>query len=139
MNILIQNGRVVDPTQDIDETLDLLIEDGFIAKLGGGIKAPKHVETFDADGLVVSPGFIDLHSHADDGAGLIHVEFFARDDLVSRQKKPRQFRDPKLPQCSFNQSRVAYAICFNRCARAARWMPATALGGLAIQLAFSRR
>ena len=61
MNVLIANGRVVDPSQDFDGKLDILIEDGAIARVDKRIKAD--VETIDATGLVVTPGFIDLHTH----------------------------------------------------------------------------
>jgi len=62
MNILITNGRVIDPSQDLDAKLDVLIEDGSIAKVDKKIKADR-VETIDATGLIVAPGFIDLHTH----------------------------------------------------------------------------
>jgi dihydroorotase len=61
--LLILGGRVIDPSQDLDAALDLLIEDGRVVKLDGGIKRPKDAETFDATGLVVSPGLIDIHVH----------------------------------------------------------------------------
>jgi dihydroorotase len=61
MNLLIQNARVVDPSQDLDATLDVLIEDGTIARVDKRIEAG--VETIDAKGLVVVPGLIDLHTH----------------------------------------------------------------------------
>jgi dihydroorotase len=61
MNLLIANGRVVDPSQELDAKLDVLIEDGVIARVDKRIK--KDVETIDADGLVVVPGLIDLHCH----------------------------------------------------------------------------
>src|SRR5688572_4437680 len=61
MNLLITNGRVIDPSQDIDATLDLLIENGTVSRLDKKIKA--NVQTIDASGLVVAPGFIDLHTH----------------------------------------------------------------------------
>src|SRR5437016_12231221 len=61
MNLLIANGRVVDPSQELDGKLDVLIEDGVIARVDRRIK--KNVETIDADGLVVVPGLIDLHTH----------------------------------------------------------------------------
>src|SRR5438067_506914 len=61
MNLLITNGRVVDPSQELDAKLDVLIEDGVVAHVDKKIK--KNVETIDADGLVVAPGLIDLHCH----------------------------------------------------------------------------
>jgi dihydroorotase len=61
--LLIHGGRVIDPSQDLDETLDLLVEDGHVSKLDGRIKKPKDAETFDAAGLVVAPGLIDIHVH----------------------------------------------------------------------------
>jgi dihydroorotase len=61
MNLLITNARVVDPSQDLDAKLDLLIEGGLIARVDKRIKAD--VETIDAAGLVVVPGLIDLHVH----------------------------------------------------------------------------
>ena len=54
---------MIDPSQDLDGALDLLIEDGRVVKLDGRIKQPKDAETFDATGLVVAPGLIDIHVH----------------------------------------------------------------------------
>lgn len=61
MNLLITNGRVVDPSQRLDAKVDLLIEDGVIAETGKKLRAS--AETIDAAGLVVVPGLIDLHTH----------------------------------------------------------------------------
>ena len=61
--LLIHGGRVIDPSQDLDEALDLLIEDSHVSKLDGRVKPPKDAETFDASGLVVAPGLIDIHVH----------------------------------------------------------------------------
>lgn len=62
MKILIKNGRVVDPSQQVDETLDLLIADGIIAEIAEKLSMEVD-ETIDANGLVVAPGLIDLHVH----------------------------------------------------------------------------
>ena len=62
MNLLITGARVVDPSQELDATLDILIEDGTVSRVDRKIKAT-NVETFDASGLVATPGFIDLHTH----------------------------------------------------------------------------
>ena len=51
MNLLITNARVVDPSQELDAKLDVLIEDGQIARIDKRIKAS--VETIDAEGLAV--------------------------------------------------------------------------------------
>ena len=63
MRTLIQKGRVVDPSQDLDGFVDILLEDGEVARLGERLEAPPHTEVVDASGLVVAPGFIDIHVH----------------------------------------------------------------------------
>lgn len=60
--LLLSGGRIVDPAQGVDEAADLLIEDGLIAARGGELQADG-AEVFDASGLVVAPGFIDMHVH----------------------------------------------------------------------------
>ena len=62
MSLLLKGGRVVDPARRLDATLDVLIEDGKVAQVGEKLKAGR-AETIDAEGLVVCPGFIDLHTH----------------------------------------------------------------------------
>ena len=58
-SLLIRNGRVVDPSQDLDVTADLLIEDGRVAGIGEDL-GDAHT-SLDACGLLVVPGLIDLH------------------------------------------------------------------------------
>lgn len=60
--LLIQNGRVVDPDSGHDAIADVLIEEGKIAAVGTGLDAV-NAERFDATGMVVAPGFIDMHVH----------------------------------------------------------------------------
>lgn len=60
--LLVKGGRVLDPGQGLDETLDLLLENGHVAQLGARLTA-RGAEVVDAAGLVVAPGFIDLHVH----------------------------------------------------------------------------
>ena len=60
--ILIRGGRVIDPSQGIDMVADVAIEDGKIVGVDGGVEL-EHAETIDATGMIVCPGFIDLHTH----------------------------------------------------------------------------
>ncbi|MDX1502464.1 MAG: dihydroorotase [Thermoanaerobaculia bacterium] len=61
--LLLHGGRLVDPGQGVDGQLDLLIRDGKVARIGEGLKGGRGVERFDASGLVVTPGLIDIHVH----------------------------------------------------------------------------
>ena len=60
--IVIKNGRVVDPANGVDAVRDVALEDGIIAEVSPEIDATG-AEEFDATGLVVAPGFIDMHVH----------------------------------------------------------------------------
>ena len=62
MRLVIKNGRVVDPSQGIDEKFDVYIKDGTIQKVSKRIR-PNKARVIDAKGLVVSPGFVDMHVH----------------------------------------------------------------------------
>jgi dihydroorotase len=64
MNILIKNCHIIDPANNVDEKLDLLVADGKIAKLAkpGSITA-NGAQVIDASGKLVVPGLIDLHVH----------------------------------------------------------------------------
>ncbi len=62
MSICIQNGRVIDPQNNIDKICDILIENGKISKIGKSLKQ-KAKQNIDAKGLLVTPGLIDLQVH----------------------------------------------------------------------------
>jgi dihydroorotase len=59
--VLLRGGRVVDPASDTDGVSNVLVEDGRIAAIGED--APAGVSVLDCDGLIVAPGFVDLHAH----------------------------------------------------------------------------
>jgi len=62
MQLLIKNARVIDAKSKTDDCLDVLITGGKIAKLAKNIKA-KDAKIFDAKGLIVMPGLVDMHVH----------------------------------------------------------------------------
>jgi len=62
VKLLIKNGRVVDPQSQTDDLLDVLIDNGKIVDINKNIKT-KAQRSLDAAGLVVAPGFIDMHVH----------------------------------------------------------------------------
>ncbi|MBL7152443.1 MAG: dihydroorotase [Phycisphaerae bacterium] len=75
LELLIKNGRVIDPANGIDEKCDVLVVDGQIAEVGGkiedrrqetedgGQKTEDHGTVIDAAGKLVTPGLIDIHVH----------------------------------------------------------------------------
>ncbi len=63
LDVLLKGGRVVDPGSGIDQAQDVLVLKGKIAELGSDLAAPEGVREVDARGLLVLPGFVDLHAH----------------------------------------------------------------------------
>ncbi len=64
MRLLITGGYLIDPTEGVNTGKSLLIEDGRVAALlKPNEESPSDAEVFDATGLVVAPGFIDMHAH----------------------------------------------------------------------------
>ena len=61
MNLLVKNGRVVDPARKLDSVTDVLIVDGKIRSIGK--RANADFPQLDANGLIVAPGFFDIHVH----------------------------------------------------------------------------
>jgi len=61
-SLLIKNGTIIDPSQSLEAKRDLFILDGRIAAIEEKIDG-LNVEILEADGLIVTPGFIDLHTH----------------------------------------------------------------------------
>src|SRR6266702_4184684 len=61
--LLLQGGRVIDPSRGLDQTADVLVEEGKIAAVGAGLAAPAGAETRNVAGKVVAPGLVDVHVH----------------------------------------------------------------------------
>src|SRR5687768_6798801 len=62
-DLLIKNGHVIDPKNQIDSILDLAIGSGKIAKIAKNIPVTQATKVIDATGLFVTPGLIDIHTH----------------------------------------------------------------------------
>jgi len=84
--ILIKNGRVVDPVKGTDEVLDVLIDEGKIARVEKNIDeasvtdGEKKLDVIEAEGLVVAPGLVDTHVHFRDPG------FTYKEDIYSGAK-----------------------------------------------------
>ncbi len=66
--LLIKGGRVIDPASGTDGVMDVLVEGSTISQVAENISAPD-AERLDAEGLVVAPGFIDMHTHLREPGG----------------------------------------------------------------------
>ena len=62
-DILIKNGNIIDPKNDIDSKKDIAVVNGKIAKVENDIPASQSKKTIDATGMYVVPGLIDIHTH----------------------------------------------------------------------------
>lgn len=62
-NIIIKDGHVIDPRNNIDRVMDIAIADGKIARISVGIDPSLATQVVNASGMFVTPGLIDLHGH----------------------------------------------------------------------------
>ena len=62
MTLIVKNGRVIDPAQQLDTIADVMVVDGAIRAIGQQLTAVG-AQVFDATGCVVAPGFYDIHVH----------------------------------------------------------------------------
>jgi dihydroorotase len=72
VSLLIKNGRVIDPASGHDEIADVWIAEGVIKGVGPNLSS-SGADVFDATGLIVAPGFIDMHVHLRE-PGFEHAE-----------------------------------------------------------------
>jgi dihydroorotase len=66
-DLVIRNGRLLDPSQCIDERMDVAFQAGRVAAVAKILADTRAAETIDASGLIVAPGMIDLHVHVYEG------------------------------------------------------------------------
>ncbi|HEY0381979.1 MAG TPA: amidohydrolase family protein, partial [Candidatus Elarobacter sp.] len=75
MKTLIRGGRLIDPLQGMDALRDVLIEDGFVSRIGEHLDAGD-ARIVDATNAIIAPGFIDMHVHLRE-PGQTHKETIA--------------------------------------------------------------
>jgi dihydroorotase len=126
-DILLKGGRVVDPSTGLDGVGDVLISDGKIASAGTKLGTPDGAEVIDCTGLVVSPGFIDVHCHLRE-PGREDVETIA---TGARAAAAGGFTAvcamPNTDPVTDNQAAVGFVLKQGRAADAARVYPIGAI------------
>ena len=61
--VLLRGGRIVDPSQSLDEVGDILLRDGTIVGHGRNQGTPTDADVVECEGMTIAPGFIDVHCH----------------------------------------------------------------------------
>jgi dihydroorotase len=61
--LILKGGRVVDPANGIDELRDVRVDGDVVAAVGKSLRAESGDRVLDCDGMVVAPGFVDMHVH----------------------------------------------------------------------------
>ena len=109
---LIKNGLIHDAVHRDAYKADILLADGKIAAIGGGLTAPADAAVFDADGLEVYPGFVDAHTHIGlDGYGIGYegCDYNEMNDIWTPQLRAIDGINPRDP--SLADARKAGVTC----------------------------
>lgn len=84
IDLLIKNGRVVDPCNKVDKVADVALADGKVAEVADGIDPARASEVIDAAGLLVTPGLVDPHVHVvPEGAGGVSFNMLLRKGVTT--------------------------------------------------------
>jgi dihydroorotase len=128
--LLLRGGRILDPSQNLDETGDVLLSGGVVeavGRLGEVRRDGDELETIDCAGRVVSPGFIDVHCHLRE-PGREEVETIA---TGARAAAAGGFTAvcamPNTDPVTDNQAAVGFILSQARRAAAARVYPIGAI------------
>src|SRR3954467_1950980 len=73
-DILIKNGEVRDPSRNFRQRADVAVLDGKIAAIEPNIPEDRGLDVVDANGLYVTPGLVDLHTHPEAAGGVIQAD-----------------------------------------------------------------
>jgi len=68
-DLLLRGGHVIDAANHIDAVMDVAIKDGHIAQVAPNLKPADAIKAIDVKGMIVTPGLIDMHFHANNGSG----------------------------------------------------------------------
>jgi len=84
-DLVLKGGRLIDPAQGLDQVADLAFSDGRVAAIEASIPASEGADVRDVSGRIVTPGFIDLHTHVYWGGTSLGVDAadFARQSGVT--------------------------------------------------------
>src|SRR6202049_3411808 len=125
--ILLKGGTLIDPSQDLNQVGDVFITDGKIVGVGRSIDGAEDAEVIDCAGLIVSPGFIDVHCHLRE-PGREDVETIASG---ARAAAAGGFTAvcamPNTDPVTDNQAAVGFVLKQGRAAGAARVHPIGAI------------
>ena len=126
-DLVLAGGRLIDPSTGLDAIGDLLLRDGKVESVGEVIGRPDGAEVIDCKGLVVSPGFIDVHCHLRE-PGREDVETIATGARAAAAGGITAVcAMPNTDPVTDNQAAVGFVLKQGRAADAARVYPIGAI------------